>query len=328
MNNIIPSKLDVLEISESDAQRLNSIYPDNTLLKVYENSQKFRIADGYTKFNDLIILNSGTVSGVTSVNSRSGAVTLTKSDVGLTNVDNTSDLNKPVSNSVQSALDNKEPTIVTGSNTQYIAGDKTLRTLGNDAILNQNTSNQTANYNISGSGIQKDLTLLTDGTPTGTSNTYITKNTADQANTAVSALYIYPTISTRRIYFGTSALKATVSFANVPNVEGLIAGSPQLTGTPTAITAIPTTNTTQIATTAFSPKAIKLTASGTGAALSFSIAHGIVGITTSSVILVRPNNSVSAGISYETVDATNVNIFYTVAPATGTNNLSYSAIIK
>lgn len=42
---------------------------------------------------------------VTSVAGKTGAVTLAKSDVGLENVDNTSDLNKPISIATQSALD-------------------------------------------------------------------------------------------------------------------------------------------------------------------------------------------------------------------------------
>ena len=46
-------------------------------------------------------------STVTSVNSQTGAVTLTKSDIGLSNVDNTSDINKPVSTAQQTALNNK-----------------------------------------------------------------------------------------------------------------------------------------------------------------------------------------------------------------------------
>lgn len=51
-----------------------------------------------------------TASGdVTSVAGRVGAVTLTKTDVGLANVDNTSDANKPVSTATQTALDAKQP---------------------------------------------------------------------------------------------------------------------------------------------------------------------------------------------------------------------------
>lgn len=46
---------------------------------------------------------------VLSVSGRTGAITLSKSDVGLANVDNTSDANKPVSTAQQSALDLKAP---------------------------------------------------------------------------------------------------------------------------------------------------------------------------------------------------------------------------
>lgn len=45
---------------------------------------------------------------VQSVNSKSGAVALTKADVGLGNVDNTSDANKPISTATQSALNGKQ----------------------------------------------------------------------------------------------------------------------------------------------------------------------------------------------------------------------------
>lgn len=47
------------------------------------------------------------VNAVTSVAGRTGAITLTKTDVGLPNVDNTSDVNKPVSIAQQAALDLK-----------------------------------------------------------------------------------------------------------------------------------------------------------------------------------------------------------------------------
>lgn len=46
-------------------------------------------------------------NAVTSVAGRIGAVTLSKSDVGLSNIDNTSDLNKPISTATQAALDLK-----------------------------------------------------------------------------------------------------------------------------------------------------------------------------------------------------------------------------
>ena len=48
---------------------------------------------------------------VTSVNGQTGAVTLAKGDVGLGNVDNTSDANKPIGNATQVALNNKQAKI-------------------------------------------------------------------------------------------------------------------------------------------------------------------------------------------------------------------------
>lgn len=48
---------------------------------------------------------------VTKVAGKTGAVTLTKGDVGLGNVDNTSDANKPISNATQAALNNKQSKI-------------------------------------------------------------------------------------------------------------------------------------------------------------------------------------------------------------------------
>lgn len=62
-----------------------------------------KIGDGLTAEAD------GTTSAdVESVAGKTGAVTLDKNDVGLGNVDNTSDANKPVSTAVQQALDAKQ----------------------------------------------------------------------------------------------------------------------------------------------------------------------------------------------------------------------------
>ena len=60
---------------------------------------------------------------VTSVASKTGAVTLTQSDVGLANVNNTSDANKPVSTAQQTALDGKVNVINGGGETFFDAGN-------------------------------------------------------------------------------------------------------------------------------------------------------------------------------------------------------------
>lgn len=57
----------------------------------------------------------GGVAGVSSVNGRTGAVSLVKSDVGLGSVDNTSDAGKPVSTATQTALNLKADLSFLGS---------------------------------------------------------------------------------------------------------------------------------------------------------------------------------------------------------------------
>lgn len=67
--------------------------------------------------------------------------TLDKTAVGLSNVDNTSDLNKPISTATQTALDAKEPTITAGTTSQYYRGDKSFQTLDKTAVGLSNVDN-------------------------------------------------------------------------------------------------------------------------------------------------------------------------------------------
>jgi len=66
---------------------------------------------------------------VTATKFRPITYTPTKADIGLGNVDNTSDANKPISTAMQTALNGKEPTITAGTTSQYWRGDKTWQTL-------------------------------------------------------------------------------------------------------------------------------------------------------------------------------------------------------
>ena len=70
-----------------------------------------------------------------------GNVALAKSDVGLSNVDNTSDADKPISTATQTALNAKEPTITAGTTSQYYRGDKTFQTLDKAAVGLSNVDN-------------------------------------------------------------------------------------------------------------------------------------------------------------------------------------------
>jgi hypothetical protein len=62
-------------------------------------------------------------NSVISVAGKTGIVTLAKADVGLSNVDNTSDLSKPISNATQSALDLKQDAISANENELLVPND-------------------------------------------------------------------------------------------------------------------------------------------------------------------------------------------------------------
>lgn len=71
-------------------------------------------------------MGSGGEGSVKSVAGKTGDVTLVKGDVGLGNVDNTSDANKPVSTAQQAALDSKQDKLISGTNIKTINGQSIL----------------------------------------------------------------------------------------------------------------------------------------------------------------------------------------------------------
>lgn len=75
------------------------------------NSQIFTYDTSIGKWRNAV----APTAAVASVAGRTGAIVLAKADVGLSNVDNTSDLNKPVPTAVTTALDGKAPAITLGA---------------------------------------------------------------------------------------------------------------------------------------------------------------------------------------------------------------------
>ena len=88
----------------------------------------------YVIYNGSTWEKSDSTDAVASVNGYTGVVSLIKSDVGLSAVDNTADADKPISTATQTALDAKEPTISAGTTGQYLRGDKSWATLNKSAV--------------------------------------------------------------------------------------------------------------------------------------------------------------------------------------------------
>jgi hypothetical protein len=170
---------------------------------------------------------TGTVAGVT------------KGMVGLGNVDNTSDVNKPISTATQTALDLKAP-IANPTFTGTVAGiTKTMVGLGNV----DNTSD--ANKPIS-TETQTALDLKAPlASPTFTGTVSLPNSTV------TSAMIADGTIVNGDISASAAIAQSKISgLTSDLDLKAPLA-SPALTGTPTAPTASAGTNTTQVATTAF-----------------------------------------------------------------------------
>src|SRR5882672_1369414 len=127
---------------------------------------------------------AGTGAAVSSVNTQTGAVVLGKADVGLANVDNTSDANKPVSTATQTALDAKQAldsdlTIFAGltpSNDDVLQRksgawiNRTPTQLKVDLLLNKVrnvTSTVTLIVDAAGSGDYTTIQAALDAVPSG-----------------------------------------------------------------------------------------------------------------------------------------------------------------
>lgn len=89
---------------------------------------------------------AGVLTAASYVGSGAALSGITKAQVGLSNVDNTSDASKPISTLTQAALDGKQPLITASNSTEYYRGDKTMQPLNKAAVglanvVNVDTSN-------------------------------------------------------------------------------------------------------------------------------------------------------------------------------------------
>ncbi len=129
-----------------------------------------KIGDGVTAWNDLPYQESGGGGAVDSVNGQTGVVVLDKSDIGLGNVDNTSDADKPISNATQTALNDK-------------ASQNDLNALDGRVSDNESDIQTLQNNQVNPNNFVNKVTSATqDMTGRLTVQTPLDSNTSDAAN--------------------------------------------------------------------------------------------------------------------------------------------------
>lgn len=169
---------------------------------------------------------SGLVPKITTVNGHAlnTNITVTKTDVGLSNVDNTSDVNKPISTATQTALNAKQNTITTGTTAQYFKGDLSLATFPTAISFFTNDVNYLKNDG-SNIGSGKYLPSITDQTNWGTA---YTNNHTHSNKTILDAISATPATDSLVVHLaGTETItgaKTTSNNFTLTNNAGAIMG--------------------------------------------------------------------------------------------------------
>lgn len=156
---------------------------------------------------------TGGTGAVDSVNGLTGVVVLTKSNIGLGNVDNTSDANKPVSTATQTALDLKQDEIagtsnrlVRKNNAGVVESDESLQSFDEGELQ------QSPNFDIEDGAGRTSLQVSPIFTPI-----------EDAPTTTVTAVFVNPSVADSGFTLGTpgNAVNVLSTNFNHPNTNDL-----------------------------------------------------------------------------------------------------------
>lgn len=206
------------------------------------DTKKLYIGDGVTPGGIAVDLGAPPAP-VQSVAGRQGVVVLDKTDVGLGNLDNTSDANKPISTATQTALDAKQPldttlTSLAAYNTNGILTQTAADTFTGRTITG--TANQVTVTN--GDGVSGNPTLALPNAITLPGTLTITGHTSPQADSTytlgTSSLYWKETYTDKLFLNSTATLDG--STAGTVAITGNVTSTG--TGSFTTVTAGTTTD--------------------------------------------------------------------------------------
>ena len=191
----------IIQIKRGTAAEWNAANPILALaeLGLETDTNKMKAGDGVTAWSGLSYMTGdGGGGAVESVNGRVGQVVLTKADVGLDAVDNTSDLDKPVSTATQAALSAKSDyTDVTILDGRVSTNETNISTnTGNIATNTGNIATNTADIATNTGNIGAKISSLSeDPAPTlgGNLNLKSYTITSDTVAQLTTNLSIEPT---------------------------------------------------------------------------------------------------------------------------------------
>ena len=253
--------------------------------------------DGVTSNIQTQLNNKLSSAPVTSVNNKTGAVTLAKGDVGLGNVDNTSDANKPISNATQAALNDKQDAL-TGMQGQVVGFDENGNAVAQNAPSGGGMTEEAADgkyLKLAGGDMSGKLTAPKIETGSGDTNYFQSRKFRGEGDAATYYHAIdFGYQNHDRVDFHEyggiwNFFKNTSGKAGEGSLCGKITtngweGNAKLTGSPTAPTPGTSDNSTRIATTAFvnSFNSTKLERNGDGSNVtaSFTAASSRTNIST------------------------------------------------
>ena len=283
-------------ISENEEAVGESLNDLNNKVEMFAESASAAINNlENTKLDSTITVNGRGINGGNNIS-------LTKSDIGLGNVDNTSDLNKPVSNATQNAL-NQKVSIRSGYDLMSNTLKTKLEELPNSSSLSSMFATRDTNLSnhIKDTSNPHNVTAKQVGLDSYSPYTPSTLPISGPAQTALDGkVDKTTTVNGHALSGNVTVTKSDLVIENVDNTSDINKpiskatqfalnlkadlASPALTGTPTAPTATEGTSTTQLATTAFvtsaDNKKVDKTTTVNGHALSgnVTVTKGDVGL--------------------------------------------------
>ena len=191
----------------------------------------------------------------------SGDIVLTKTSIGLDKVDNTSDLNKPISTATQTALNKKQDTLVSGTNIKTVHGQSVL---GSGDISPIASASQLGGVKIgSGINVSTDGTISVQEYSLPTASATVKGGIKVGTNLAMNGEVLNNTYSYTLPTATSSVLGGVKTGSNITNSSGTISLTKANVTSALGYTP-PTTNTTYSTGTASTSGITKLyTATGT-----------------------------------------------------------------